>query len=289
MKSISIISRSSDLKQKLIDLGIGHRAIVPTMGNLHQGHLELVRQALIENDIVIVSIFVNPTQFAPNEDYNQYPRTLDNDLKLLRTLFKQYEEIEDKQLLIFTPEASEIYNDQFATQVSVPSLNHILEGEIRPTHFDGVATVVFILFSLSKPHRAYFGQKDWQQYLVIRQMVIDLKLGIDIIAHPIVRDHDGLALSSRNQYLSQEERKNALILPKTLHALAAEITTSEKLVPIKKMINEIINNDAKWNYLAIRDAYSLGDISTETQMIVIIAAYQLGSTRLLDNILVELK
>jgi pantoate--beta-alanine ligase len=287
MNQISTIHTIIDLKQKLIDCGVGHRAIVPTMGNLHAGHLELVKNALDENDIIVVTIFVNPTQFAPHEDFNQYPRTIENDLNLLAKLFRQYRD-DEKELIIFIPEADEIYNSQFSTQISVGNLKNLLEGEVRPTHFDGVATVVFILFSLCKPHRAYFGQKDWQQYLVIRQMVLDLKLDIEIIAHPIVRDQDGLALSSRNQYLSLDQRKLALILPQSLQQIATLIREDSSIVEAQNLIKQMIKSDSNWNYLAIKDAYTLADVDEKTKKFVIIAAYQLGHTRLLDNILLDL-
>ncbi|MFI5390670.1 MAG: pantoate--beta-alanine ligase, partial [Bacteriovoracales bacterium] len=185
---------------------------VPTMGNLHKGHLSLAKESLRNNDLTIVSIFVNPKQFCPGEDYEKYPRTLGEDTAQLKELFRSENLMNsEKRLAIFAPESIfEIYSPGFSTVISLPMLSNKLCGLNRPGHFDGVSTVVFSLFSLVRPHKAYFGQKDYQQYLIIKKMIEDLRLNIQIVPMPIKRDNDDLAYSSRNQYLSKEERIEAL-------------------------------------------------------------------------------
>jgi len=260
---------------------------VPTMGNLHAGHISLLKRALSDYDVVYFSIFVNPKQFGPQEDFNRYPRTLEQDLALIEALEKEYQ---NKKVIVFAPaRAEEIYPPGFAQTVSVRGdISQILEGAIRPGHFDGVSTVVFQLFDLIKPKEAYFGLKDYQQYLVIKQMVNDLLLPIKITGMPIIREESGLALSSRNQYLSEQDKIVSLTLSKTLLKL-------KKLIDGKKENLEMTHQEVKqtlkdknWNYLEIRDADTLSTDLTNSKEVTILAVYQLGTTRLLDNLQVTI-
>jgi pantoate--beta-alanine ligase len=259
---------------------------VPTMGNLHQGHLSLLEQALSEYKSVFFSIFVNPKQFGPNEDFNKYPRTLEDDLRLLEASAKKFP---DRKIIVYAPSApQEVFPSGHNQTISVHGLSTVLEGKIRPGHFDGVATVVYRLFELVKPHKAYFGLKDYQQYLVIKQMVKDLALPIRIQGMPIIREHNGLALSSRNQYLSSEQRESSLILFKTLSRLKEILNgKSSNLPKAKDFIKEITRNE-NWNYLEMRDSETFSEDMTHSHNITILAVYQMGTTRLLDNMQVEL-
>jgi pantoate--beta-alanine ligase len=260
---------------------------VPTMGNLHAGHISLLEKALGDNDVVYFSIFVNPKQFGPSEDFKSYPRTLEDDLKLIQECLNKYP---GKKIVIFAPkDTQEVFPANDNTQVSVSNFNRILEGEFRPDHFDGVSTVVFRLFNLVKPHKAYFGLKDYQQFLVIRQMTKDLALPIEVIGMPIIREDSGLALSSRNQYLSSEQKELALTLSKSLKKLEALIDgKKENLLTAKNEIKTLLL-DPKWNYLEIRDAQTLSPDLAQTSKMTILGVYQLGSTRLLDNLQMELE
>ncbi len=277
---ITLIKNKTDLKNILQNNKNQKSGFVPTMGNLHEGHVSLIQKSLVENDITYISIFVNPTQFAPNEDFNKYPRTLENDLEKIKKLDN------NSNIVIFAPDKTEdIYPSGFNTNIQVKSFNHQIEGAFRPTHFDGVATVVFKLLNLFKPDCAYFGQKDYQQFLVIKKLCQDLEIDTNIIMMPIVRDHDGLALSSRNQYLDQEQRKEALTLRNTL--LKIEDYVSQGKITEAIDFSKSITKDKKWNYLEIKDANNLEDINNETKEIIILGLYQQGNTRLLDNILVK--
>ncbi|MCL1924713.1 MAG: pantoate--beta-alanine ligase [Defluviitaleaceae bacterium] len=245
---------------------------VPTMGYLHDGHKSLIKRARDENKIVVVSIFVNPMQFAPNEDLDKYPRNLERDIKICEDLGVDY---------LFTPEANIIYNEDFGTQVSLPNLSNRLCGITRPTHFNGVCTVVLKLFNIVQPTNAYFGLKDFQQYTIIKTMVRDLNLNINIVGCEIVRDEKGLALSSRNAYLSEEEKENALVLYEAIqYAIKSEEKNTTKLIAILK---DIINEKAKVDYVEIVNSDTLQPttiLEKETQLIM--AAY-VGNTRLIDN------
>ena len=276
--------------QNLIEIRQNEKApiaFVPTMGNLHQGHLSLLREALTKFEVVYFSIFVNPKQFGPKEDFNKYPRTLDYDLELIKQMDAEFG---TKKIIVFAPKnPEEIYPPGFNHSISVlGEVSNILEGSIRPGHFDGVATVVHRLFELIKPQQAYFGLKDYQQFLVIKHMVKDLALPIEITGMPIIREDSGLALSSRNQYLSSEERIEALTLSKTLLRIEKIINRNKE--NLSKAQEEIINilNDKKWNYLEIRDAYTLNKDLSQSKHLTLLAVYQLGSTRLLDNLQVTI-
>ena len=253
---------------------------VPTMGALHEGHLSLVRRARSECGTVVASIFVNPLQFAPGEDFAKYPRTFDTDCRSL--------EIEGVDVL-FAPEAAEMYPSGSVTTVTVSEVGDRLDGASRPGHFTGVATVVAKLFHVVGPTRAYFGQKDAAQLAVLRQMVRDLNFDIELVGCAIVRDTDGLALSSRNKYLSEIERKHALVLHRTLLRLERMIAEGERQrIALVRKAMETLNAEAgiRVDYLAIVDANTLLPVtSVETGTLVAVAAY-VGSTRLIDNFLV---
>jgi pantoate--beta-alanine ligase len=283
---MKIIKSASDLKQERDQL-TGTVGLVPTMGNLHRGHLTLVRRALEEHQHCVVSIFVNPTQFGPGEDLESYPRTLEQDCQQLKKLETTYQ----KEILVFAPQsAKEVYPESFSTTISNSRLASELEGRFRPTHFEGVCTVVYRLFRLVRPDSSYFGQKDYQQFIIIHQMVRDLELPIDLVKCPIIRDEDGLAFSSRNQYLSKEQRIHALTLPKTLEKLE-EIFIQQGVDACQSQINSLLQEDEAWDYLEIREANTLKPIDAITdsklKRFVLLAVYRLGQTRLLDNREVE--
>jgi len=250
---------------------------VPTMGALHQGHLELVKLSRDRVDITVVSIFVNPTQFGPHEDFNAYPRQFESDS----------EKLQKKNVdVLFAPTAEDMYGAEFQTSIDIKDVSRGLCGEFRPGHFQGVATVVLKLFNIVKPHVAIFGEKDYQQLLVIKHMVHDLNLDVDIISHPIVRDSDGLALSSRNVRLSQEERKRALIIPAILIRAQELFNKGEREVAkILTACVEFIDREGKLNlqYLEIRDAHTLKSISKIEREAVVLLAAHVGNVRLIDN------
>lgn len=255
--------------------------LVPTMGNLHKGHISLIEKSTDENDVTIVTIFVNPKQFGPNEDFDKYPRTLDEDLAKISAVALLINA--KKEIVVFAPGSNEeIYPEGFSSTVSVGAMTQKFEGSIRPTHFDGVTTVVYRLFSITRAHKAYFGQKDVQQCLIIKKMVKDLDIPIDIHIMPIVRNAEGLALSSRNQYLSETERSEALTLPQTLLKVEKLIRTKQDY---KHFVAEVIK-DKRWDYLEVLDSNNLEQPNEKTTELVIVAAFRLGTTRLLDNILV---
>ena len=253
------------------------------MGYLHEGHLSLVRKSKKTCDKTIVSIFVNPTQFAPSEDFESYPRALEKDKILL-----EYEQVD----YLFLPEATEIYPKNFQTYVNVEHITQILEGEFRPTHFRGVTTVVLILFNSIQPDYAFFGQKDAQQVAVIKQMVKDLKLNVEIIVCPIVRESDGLALSSRNVYLSPTERKDSLVLCRSLELAKKIISSGEKRVNIILAdMNELISSvpSAIPDYLRIvvADTFEIVDELIDRKEYCVLIACKIGKTRLIDNIIIK--
>ncbi|WP_127718065.1 pantoate--beta-alanine ligase [Halobacteriovorax sp. HLS] len=257
--------------------------LIPTMGNLHEGHLSLISASLEENDLTVVTIFVNPKQFGPNEDFDKYPRTLEADAEKIRSL--------DPNIIILAPKSNdEIYPQDYSTNISVSGLTNKLCALDRPTHFDGVTTVVYRLFALVKAQKAYFGQKDYQQVLIIKRMVEDLMLDVEIIMLPIHREANGLARSSRNQYLCEKDRENALILSKTIfsiQALLEEFTYNEAVIEINTILESTLK-DSNWNYLEILDATNLDEVSITTTEVVIAGAYKLGTTRLIDNTLVKI-
>jgi len=254
------------------------------MGFLHKGHISLIEESKRRADVTIVSVFVNPAQFAPNEDFGTYPRDLDRDSSLLESAGTDY---------LFFPSAQDIYPEDFQTHVDVTEITKIIEGEFRPTHYRGVTTIVAILFNSIKPDFAFFGQKDAQQAAVIRQMVDDLKYDIEIIECPIVREDDGLAMSSRNIFLSPSEREKALIINKSLTHAKDLITSGEHNVKnvIKKINNIFINESTiHLNYLRIVDSETFKEIEKleEGNSYYVLVAAKVGNTRLIDNLLVQL-
>lgn len=257
-------------------------ALVPTMGALHAGHLSLVQTAREECDFVAVSIFVNPAQFGPHEDFDKYPRAFEADLQACR---------ECGVNLVFVPDVTTIYPDRFSTFVEVEGLSDVLEGKCRPGHFRGVATVVLKLLNIVQPDVAYFGRKDYQQQTLIRRMCRDLDLPIEIRTCATVRELDGLALSSRNRYLSPSERVAALSLSKSLKLAKQRLTAGE--TDVKSVRREMLAmlNDARGlevDYATIADPESLADIaSPQPEMIALVAA-KVGPARLIDNLPIRL-
>ncbi len=252
-------------------------AFVPTMGCLHAGHLSLVREACRQADLVVVSIFVNPAQFGPDEDFECYPRTFDDDLRLLREIGVD---------VLFVPKARDIYPDGFQTNVRIGGVSQGLCGASRPGHFDGVATIVAKLFNLVAPHKALFGEKDFQQLAVIRAMVRDLNFNLDIVGHPIVREDDGLAMSSRNRYLNGEERKSALCLYNALQNTRRQVENGEKncrnllnSLQTEMAMDSLVNVD----YLQIVNDLTLRECKMVDESAVLLMAVKIGRTRLIDN------
>lgn len=252
---------------------------VPTMGFLHEGHKSLIVRAVSENDYVVVSDFVNPTQFGPNEDFESYPRDIEKDRALCT---------EAGADIIFNPEPAEMYCDPLTT-VSVDKITKTLCGASRPIHFDGVTTVVSKLFNIVAPDRAYFGQKDAQQLIVIKKMVKDLNFDIEIVGCPIIREEDGLAKSSRNTYLNEAERKAALCLSRALNKGRSMIEMGEKSAKtVKKAIIDGINCEplARIDYVEISDLETLQPTDSTNGVLVAVAVY-IGKTRLIDNFIIE--
>lgn len=252
--------------------------LVPTMGFLHEGHLSLIREAKAENDVVVVSDFVNPTQFGPNEDFESYPRNIERDTELALSAGAD---------VIFYPSVSEMYPPESSTYVEVEgNITRVLCGASRPTHFRGVTTVVNKLFNIVEPDKAYFGQKDAQQVAVLTKMVKDLHMDIELIICPIVREPDGLAMSSRNTYLSSEERKQAVILNQALKKAKNAFANGEKdVVKLTEIITDKINEMplAVIDYVSILDFPSLKPIITIEKDALGAVAVKFGKTRLIDN------
>ncbi len=251
--------------------------LVPTMGFLHEGHKSLIDRAVKENDRVVVSVFVNPTQFGPNEDFESYPRDMDKDSALCEAAGAS---------LIFHPEPSEMYLDGYSTFVDMSTLTGGLCGKTRPIHFRGVCTVVSKLFNIVTPDRAYFGQKDAQQLAVIRHMVRDLNFGIEIVGCPIIREEDGLAKSSRNTYLNAEERAAATILSKALKEGKAALESGERdAAKVKQIVTDKINSEklSKIDYVEIVDWNNLEPVEKVTDDVLCAVAVYIGKTRLIDN------
>ena len=249
---------------------------VPTMGALHKGHLSLCRKAKKDNRVVIASVFVNPTQFAPNEDFDSYPRTLDKDSELLKS-----EGID----AVWAPASDIMYPDGFVTTVHLEEITQVLEGEFRPTHFDGVTTVVAKLFGQVRPTRAYFGEKDYQQLQIIRRMTTDLNIATQVVGCPIIRDDQGLALSTRNAYLSEEELNIARQLNVLLKSAKARVENSNIEDTEKSITEELLKiGFNKIDYVAIRNAENLQPVQNlGTENMRILAAAFLNKTRLIDN------
>jgi len=257
-------------------------AFVPTMGNLHAGHVSLIETARRHGDRFVASIFVNPMQFGPNEDFAHYPRTPAQDARMLSDAGCD---------LMFMPDVGEIYpnGSERATRVEVPGLSSILDGEFRPGHFEGVATVVAKLFHIVEPDVAVFGEKDFQQLTVIRRMVADLCMPISIIAATTVREPDGLAMSSRNQYLTDEERRTAPIIHQTLQAAVERLRAGDRdFAAIERQGVEALERTGfRADYFSVRRADDLSSPDATTQHLVVLTAARLGRARLIDNLQVR--
>jgi pantoate--beta-alanine ligase len=255
--------------------------VVPTMGCLHEGHLSLIRVAARETRTVIVTIFVNPLQFGPHEDYRRYPRTLARDLRLARAAGAD---------IVFVPSVRELYPEGFASSLGVGAVATPWEGRARPGHFQGVATVVAIFFQLTRPARAYFGQKDYQQTRVVQQLITDLHLPIRLRVLPTVREADGLALSSRNVYLSREERRRATVLFRALGAARAQIRRGERRgTAIEAGMRRLVQAErgVRLDYAAVVDAQTLRRPGRLRGRVAVLIAASVGRTRLIDNLLVD--
>jgi pantoate--beta-alanine ligase len=265
-------------EQKKKGLSIG---LVPTMGYLHEGHLSLIKKSTEKNDITVISIFVNPTQFSPNEDLDKYPRDFERDSKVA---------MENGVDVLFYPSVSELYPENFQTYITVENLSKHLCGKSRPTHFRGVTTIVSKLFHIVTPDNAYFGQKDAQQYFVLRRMVQDLNFDINLVMCPIIREKDGLAMSSRNVYLNKEERRQALCLNQSLKEAEEIVAKGEKDAKIiADFIKETIekNDLANIDYIEVVDTETLESVQKIEGRILIALAVKFGNTRLIDNIIIE--
>jgi pantoate--beta-alanine ligase len=257
--------------------------LVPTMGFLHEGHLSLIRQAKVSTDVVVVSIFVNPTQFGVGEDFDEYPRSMEKDTAAC---------LREGVDVIFAPTAEEMYPSPYLTYVNVEKITERLCGKSRPGHFRGVATVVNKLFNIVAPDKAFFGQKDAQQLIVIRRMVKDLNMRIKVIPVPIVREPDGVAMSSRNKYLSPQERQSAKCLNRALLHAKELISGGERdSARIVDAMRKIIENEqlAQVDYIEIFDADSLEEISRVEGNVLIALAVKFGSARLIDNMVVNVE
>ncbi|RDC65873.1 pantoate--beta-alanine ligase [Adhaeribacter pallidiroseus] len=280
---MQVVTHLSEIKNLTETLRAAGKTIgfVPTMGALHAGHLELLRTAVQHNTTTICSIFVNPIQFNNSEDYRLYPKTIEQDITLLQ---------QNNCNILFMPDASEMYTQPALLKFNFGALEQIMEGFYRPGHFNGVATVVSKLFHLIKPHRAYFGQKDLQQFAIIRQLVRDLSFDLELVCHEIVREADGLAMSSRNQRLSTAARR---IAPRLYEALQlAVVLVKDKQVPLQEIILQVNTflqqyPGIKLEYFEIVDAETLQPISDFTRPTALCLAAYIGNVRLIDNIVVE--
>ena len=256
---------------------------VPTMGYLHKGHIALIYHSQNVSDVTVVSIFVNPTQFGPNEDFSKYPRNLKKDMNILEDMKVDY---------LFLPSRVEIYPDDFQTYVNIEKITQILEGKSRPSHFRGVTTIVSILFNIIYPDIAVFGQKDAQQAFIIEKMVKDLKMPVKILVKQIVREKDGLALSSRNVYLSESERKDALVLNNSLKSAKKLISDGEReVLKIISSMKRLIAGaeSAEIDYISVVDYSTFAPIREIIKggKYYILIACRIGKTRLIDNILIN--
>ena len=280
MKTITSIeemrkwSRSNHFSGKLI-------GFIPTMGCLHEGHLSLIKASIAKCDFTVVSIFVNPTQFSPNEDFGSYPRVIDSDTKILQSTGID---------VLFHPKQGDLYPKKFQTSVAVEDKTKYLCGKSRAKFFRGVTTIVLKLFNIVCPHVAFFGEKDWQQLEVVRTMVSDLNMDVTIVGKPIVRDDDGIAMSSRNQYLSAADRNSARSLSQALESAQVRITEGERSAEtirneIRKKIEQ--NNGTKVDYISVCDPENFVEQKEIRSKILIALAVRVGDTRLIDNRVIE--
>jgi pantoate--beta-alanine ligase len=255
---------------------------VPTMGALHEGHLFLIKSARMENDVVVASIFVNPTQFGPNEDFEKYPRDLEGDTMKLRDAGVD---------ILFAPDAASIYPEGFSTFIEVKGLSDKLCGKFRPGHFRGVSTIVNKLFNLVMPVRAYFGQKDFQQALIIKKMIRDLNINVECVSCATMRENDGLAMSSRNKYLSEDERRTAAVIYKTLRHASEMIKGGSDFGSVRKRMHDMLAAEplvSEIQYAGIYDPETLDEKDAPGKINLLAIALKLGTVRLIDNMIVEL-
>lgn len=282
MQTVVDIEKMKILVERLKEKGksIG---FVPTMGFLHEGHLSLVKRSLTKSDVTVVSIFVNPSQFGPNEDFREYPRDFEKDSLLLSEMGID---------ILFAPREEQMYPSGYQTYVQVEHLQDMLCGKSRPKHFKGVCTVVLKLFNIIQPNLAFFGQKDAQQAAILKKMVDDLDLDVELEILPIVREKDGLALSSRNLYLNPEERRAARVLSAGLEEARKRIAAGERETEfIIDKIRQIIQSEelAKIDYVEIVDSTSLGPLKRIKGQTLIALAVYIGKTRLIDNLIIQVK
>ncbi|TAF43415.1 MAG: pantoate--beta-alanine ligase [Sphingobacteriales bacterium] len=277
---MEVFTKKITLYHQVLKLNAEHKSIglVPTMGALHAGHLSLIKKSKFENDVTIVSIFVNPTQFNDASDLQKYPRPIQTDMALLKNAGCD---------ILFLPSENEMYSPSEKWDYEVGAIANDLEGVYRPGHFMGVTQIVYKLFTIIPAQKAYFGQKDYQQFLVIKHLVAHFNIPMVLVCCPIVREADGLALSSRNIHLSEPQRKKALLLHKTL----SFIKNNYSKLPIDKLLQKVrtdfeTEDDVQLEYIAFRDKYTLKPIVTINKAIVLIAA-QVGNTRLIDNIMLD--
>jgi pantoate--beta-alanine ligase len=280
---VKLIEQPSELRSALDDVRLQGLKIgfVPTMGNLHAGHIALVKEAQGHCDVVVVSIFVNPLQFNNSDDLANYPRTLEQDIAALNQAGADF---------VFTPNAEELYPNglEAETKVTVPVLSDILEGELRPGHFDGVSTVVCKLFNLVQPHLAVFGEKDYQQLALIRKMTTDLLLPIEVIGLATVREASGLAMSSRNNRLSAEQLETAPLLAKEMRQIATKLSRSNQAELSQSAKQALESKGFKCDGIDIVDAENLSPLTPQSRSAVILMAAFLGEVRLIDNCVIEL-
>jgi len=284
-KKIEIIESVTLMQGKAEGIRLSGKKIglFPTLGFLHEGHLELIRQGRKHSDVLVMSLFVNPTQFGPNEDFDKYPRDIEGDIKKA-----QGEGVD----IVFLPSPKEMYPDGFQSSVKVEGITGFLCGKSRPGHFEGVTTVVAKLFNIIKPHFALFGQKDFQQLAVIKKMVKDLNMDVDIVEVPTVREQDGLAMSSRNKYLNAGERKSALCLKKSIDtalkmAGEGELRSEKIISSIRDLIISLPFTSI--DYINICDPETLEDVNILKDKSLLALAVKVGNTRLIDNCLIDLK
>lgn len=276
---MKVISTIEELKNERLSLG-SRVGFVPTMGNLHAGHLRLLENSLKLCDHHIVSIFVNPTQFGEGEDFESYPRTLEADLEKIKSICPE--------AIIFTPTTKEVYGDEVVNYFKAPAIADMLEGNLRPGHFDGVLTIVHKLFEIVMPDHAFFGKKDYQQLKLISEHAKNYFPALEIHPVEIEREVSGLAMSSRNGYLTQEQKDEAITLYRTLSFIEKKLITEKDLRGSLEYIQQTLENDERFNYLSIRKQSDLTPPLDMSSPLVILGNFQLGQTRLLDNIEVSI-
>ena len=279
---MKVINKPEELQKIIEELKKEGKSVglVPTMGALHFGHVSLIKKSVLQNDITVVSVYVNPIQFGPNEDYEKYPRPIEKDIKVCQ---------DNKVDFLFLPTNETLYNKNFSTYIYNNNVSKIMCGITRPTHFQGVCTIVAKLFNIVMPQRAYFGLKDYQQYIIIKQMVEDLNFNIEIIGCPIVREESGIAMSSRNTYLSKEEKVQATGIYKSLCLAKQLFCEGKEIEAIKQVVEENILKipNSKIDYIEIRNSKNLQEVTDLDKNIVIAVAVKVGNVRLIDNMVCE--